>query len=101
MTLQWQPGFNGGNEQTFTITYTDLDSGQVYSVDGIEDTGEDLMKYKLIKSGGLTASKKFRFSITASNRIGTAPVTADMGLDTSTPGTYILMQCRTERQLSD
>ncbi len=86
VTLQWQPGFSGGPTQTFTITYTDLDTGQIYSVDGIEDTGEDLMKYKWIKSGGIMASKKFRFSITTTNRIGTAPVAAHMGFDASTPG---------------
>ena len=87
MTLQWQPGFNGGNEQTFTITYTDLDNDtQVYSVDNIEDTGQDIMEYKLTEGDGITASRRFRFFITATNRIGTAPVTPDMEFDTSTPG---------------
>ncbi len=86
VTLQWQPGFDGGNEQTFTITYTDLDSGQVYSVDDIEDTGQDVMEYKLIEADGVRAYKMFRFVITATNRIGTAPVTPDMEFDAYTPG---------------
>ncbi len=84
VTLQWQPGFNGGNEQTFTVTYTDLDDDQIYSVDRIEDTGQDVMEYKLTEADGITASRRFRFSITASNRIGTAPVTPEF--DTATPG---------------
>ncbi len=84
VTLQWQPGFDGGNEQTFTITYTDLDSALVYSVDDIKDTGQNVMQYKLTEADGITASRRFRFSITATNRIGTAHVTPEF--DTATPG---------------
>ncbi len=84
VTLQWQPGFNGGNEQTFNITYIDLDNDLVYSVDNIEDTGQDVMEYKLTEADGITASRRFRFSITATNRIGTAPVTPEFA--TATPG---------------
>ena len=86
VTLQWQPGFNGGNEQTFTITYTDLDNDLVYSVDNIEDTGQDIMEYKLTEADGISASKMFHLMITATNRIGTAPVTPDMEFDAYTPG---------------
>ncbi len=92
MTLQWQPGFNGGNEQTFTVTYTDLDNDLIYSVDNIEDTGQDAMEYKLTETDGITSSRRFRFLIMATNRIGTAPVTPDMEFDISTPGTCTSQQ---------
>ena len=58
--------------QTFTITYTNTDSEEEYSVGPIpEDTSQNKMLYKLMD--GITAESHYEFSITAANSIGPTP----------------------------
>ncbi len=83
MTLQWQPGFDGGSEQTFTIVYIDTSTSQNYSVRGIEDSvGGNMLTYDVKQ--GIFASDKYLFWITARNDLGSSPA-ADT--EAETPGT--------------
>ncbi len=82
VTLQWLRGFNGGLEQTFTVTYTDLNTSQEYTVSDIEDTRDEEIIWKV--TDGILPSHRYRFHVTAVNLLGTsATVTAE---DIYTPG---------------
>ncbi len=84
VTLQWQPGFSGGPTQTFTITYTDLNTSQEYTVRGIEDS-ENLEGFITLKvTDGISPSHQYRFHIVAINRLGNSTVESSQVY--STPG---------------
>ncbi len=86
VTLQWSRGYNGGLEQTFTITYTDLNTSDVYTVSDIEDTRDAYIIWKV--TDGIFPSHRYRFHVTAVNGLGnSATVTAE---DISTPGMSIV-----------
>ncbi len=72
VTLEWTPGFNGGSLQTFTITYTNTDTGGEYSVGPIpEDTSHNSTVYKLMDR--ITAESNYVFHIIATNSYGETP----------------------------
>ncbi len=86
VTLQWLRGFNGGSEQTFTITYTDIDTSDEYTESDIEDTRDAEMIWKV--TNGIVPSHRYRFHVTAVNGYGHSDtVTAD---DIYTPGMLIV-----------
>ena len=68
ITLSWKPGFNGGLPQSFAITYN-AEGEAEKTVNGISDSGEDRMQYKL-KGDYITHGTKYFASIVAVNRVG-------------------------------
>ncbi len=74
VTLQWQPGFSGGPPQTFTVTYTDLNTSQEYTVRNI-DHSENPEGFIAVKvTDGIGPSHRYRFHIVAINRLGNSTV---------------------------
>ncbi len=74
VTLQWQPGFSGGPTQTFTITYTELNTSREYTASDIEDSenAEGVITVKV--TDGISPAHGYRFHIVATNRLGTSTV---------------------------
>ncbi len=87
VTLQWQPGFSGGPAQTFTITYTDLNTSQEYTERDIEDSDDPEGSITVKVTDGISPSHRYRFYIMATNRFGNSTVMSSKVY--TTPGGFI------------
>jgi hypothetical protein len=77
-TVQWQPGFDNGPEQTFILKYR-KESQQQWTVVQIPDTGVILMNYTV---SDLASGSKYQVVLYASNRLGNSSETDILTIST-------------------